>query len=79
MLSVSRLYRFDGGLINECGAFNGMIGRGKPNDLEKTAPVLLYPQQIVRTCPNLGSNPGHPSEKPVSNHLSYGTSTLAKI
>jgi hypothetical protein len=48
VLSVSKLYSFDDGVIKEYGAVKGMkIGRGNRSTQRKSAPVLLYATQVL--------------------------------
>jgi hypothetical protein len=47
MLSISRVYSFEVGMINECGTVGGMrIGKGKQTIRRKPAPALLIHTKV---------------------------------
>jgi hypothetical protein len=51
------------------------VEQGNPTYSEKTCPNGTL-STTNPACPDLGSNPDRRSEKPVTNHLSYGMARL---
>jgi hypothetical protein len=61
---------------DECGAVDGMSGKGNVKYLEQTCPSATL-STTNPTWPDLGFNVGHRDGKPVTNCLRYGLGNIS--
>jgi hypothetical protein len=72
-LSLSRLFSFDDGVINENGTAGGMrTGRGKQKYCNNNTCPIATLSTTHPICLELGSNPDLCGFKSTTNHLIYG-------